>query len=186
MLSVSTNQYVDAWILDSGYSYHITPNREWFSSYRSGNSGSVYLGDDDAATLKVWVYFLKQKSEVFAKFKLWKAEVENQIERMNKSLTERARCLRLNAGLPKSFWAEAMELELHPVAIENHGRSHPTSSDPVATESDGSSTTNELQSYNLARDRQRRTNVKPPSRLGYEDMVSFALLVSGDEPTTFH
>ncbi|KAK8600443.1 hypothetical protein V6N12_050297 [Hibiscus sabdariffa] len=59
-----------------------------------------------------------KKSEVFAKFKLWKAEVENQTgrkikylrsdnERMNMSLNERARCLRLNAGLPKSFWAEA-------------------------------------------------------------------------------
>ncbi|KAK4382649.1 Retrovirus-related Pol polyprotein from transposon TNT 1-94 [Sesamum angolense] len=59
-------------------------------------------------------------------------------------------------------------------------------SDPVATKSGGSSTTNELQAYNLAKDKQRRTNVKPPSRLGYEDMVSFALLVSGDEPTTFH
>ncbi|KAL0371815.1 UNVERIFIED_CONTAM: hypothetical protein Scaly_0863100 [Sesamum calycinum] len=85
-----------------------------------------------------------------------------------------------------SSYTLQMELEPHPVAIENHGRSHPTSSDPVATESGGSSTTNELQSYNLARDRQRRTNVKPPSRLGNEDMVSFALLVSGDEPTTFH
>ncbi|KAL0350082.1 UNVERIFIED_CONTAM: Retrovirus-related Pol polyprotein from transposon TNT 1-94 [Sesamum radiatum] len=46
MLSISTNQCVDAWIIDSGCSYHITPNREWFTSYRSGNSGSVYLGDD--------------------------------------------------------------------------------------------------------------------------------------------
>ncbi|KAL0440731.1 UNVERIFIED_CONTAM: Retrovirus-related Pol polyprotein from transposon TNT 1-94 [Sesamum radiatum] len=46
MLSVSANQFVDAWILDSGCSYHITPNREWFTPYRSGNSGSVYLGDD--------------------------------------------------------------------------------------------------------------------------------------------
>ncbi|KAH7688933.1 RNA-directed DNA polymerase protein [Dioscorea alata] len=34
MLLVSTNQFMDAWILDSGCSYHITPNREWFSSYR--------------------------------------------------------------------------------------------------------------------------------------------------------
>ncbi|KAL0284885.1 UNVERIFIED_CONTAM: Retrovirus-related Pol polyprotein from transposon TNT 1-94 [Sesamum calycinum] len=524
MLSISTNQCVDAWILDSGCSYHITPNREWFTPYRSCNSGSVYLGDDrccniigvgdvrikmydgtvrtlsdvrhipdlkknlislgtlhkngfipkadedretirivkgaltvmkgkitagniykllgntvlggvhsvdscddntklwhmrlghlsehgmtelhkrnllcgvkrckldfckfcvlgkqtkvsfttgkhktegildyvhsdvwgptrekslggslyyatftDDFSRKVWVYFLKQKSEVFAKFKLWKAEVENQtgrkikylrldngtkytdlqfqkfceehgiqrhfsvrktpqqngvVERMNMSLTERARCLRLNAGLPKSFWAEAvsmacylinrsprtslggkvaeevwtgnqinfdrlrifgcsayvhvpsderskldpkskqciflgykkgvkgykfwdpvarkmvisrdalfdeqsmlqqhqnemskvgsssdtlqMELEPHPEATENRGRSHRTSSDLVAAESGGSSTTNELQAYNLAKDRQRHTNVKPPSRLGYEDMVSFALLVSGD------
>ncbi|KAK4385686.1 Retrovirus-related Pol polyprotein from transposon TNT 1-94 [Sesamum angolense] len=354
MLSVSINQYVDAWILDFGCSYRITPNMEWFSSYRSGNSGFVYLGDDSCCNIvgsidirikmydgivitlsdvrhisdlkkylislgtlhkngfipkadedretiriakvkvnfttekyktegildyvhsdvwgptreqslggslyyvtftddfsrKVWVYFLKHKSEDFAKFKLSKAEVENQ------------------TGLPKSFWVEAvsmacyqqittdiisderskldpkfkqciflgykkgvkgykfwdpaarkmvtshdavfneqfmvqqhqnemskigsssdtlqMELEPHPVATENRGRSNPTSGDPVATKSGGSSTTNELQAYNLAKDKQRRTNVKPPSRLGYEDMVSFALLVSGDEPTTFH
>ncbi|KAL0368147.1 UNVERIFIED_CONTAM: hypothetical protein Scaly_1033600 [Sesamum calycinum] len=183
---------------------------------------------------------------------------------MNKSLTEMARCLRLNAGLPKSFWAEVvsmtcylinrspraslggkiakevwidnpvnfdhlrifgcsayvhvpsdersnldrspscasfwatrkvskMESEPHPVGTKNHGSTHPTSGDPLAIESGGSShltsggsTANELQAYNLARDRQRRTNVKPPGKLGYEDMVSFALLNSGDEPTTFH
>ena len=46
MLSVSTNQFMDAWILDSGCSYHITPNVEWFTSYMSAYSGSVYLGDD--------------------------------------------------------------------------------------------------------------------------------------------
>ncbi|KAL0426860.1 UNVERIFIED_CONTAM: Retrovirus-related Pol polyprotein from transposon TNT 1-94 [Sesamum latifolium] len=95
------------------------------------------------------------KSKVLAKFKLWKAEVDNQTgrkikylrsdndteytysqfqkfgeehgikrhfsvrktpqqngvaERMNRSLTKRARCLRLNAGLPKSFWAEAVSM----------------------------------------------------------------------------
>ncbi|CAA0820811.1 Probable prolyl 4-hydroxylase 11 [Striga hermonthica] len=46
MLSISTAQYDDAWILDSGCSYHITPNREWFATYKPGNSGSVFLGDD--------------------------------------------------------------------------------------------------------------------------------------------
>ncbi|KAL0336278.1 UNVERIFIED_CONTAM: Retrovirus-related Pol polyprotein from transposon TNT 1-94 [Sesamum radiatum] len=68
---------------------------------------------------------------------------------MNMFLTEKARCLRLNAALPKSFWAEVvstacylinrspqtllgeevakeMELELHPVATKNRGSSHPT------------------------------------------------------------
>ncbi|KAK4385200.1 Retrovirus-related Pol polyprotein from transposon TNT 1-94 [Sesamum angolense] len=217
---------------------------------------------------KVWVYVLKQKSEVFAKFKLWKAEVENQTGRKIKYLRsdngteytdsqfqkfceEHGIHRHFSVRLPKRFWVEAvsmacylinrspraslggnvaeeawtgvkgykfwdstarkmvisrdavfdeqsmlqqyqnempkvcsssdtlqMELEPHPVAIENRGRSHLTSGDPVATESDGSSTTNELQAYNLARDRQRRTNVKPPSRLGYEDMVSFALQCS--------
>ena len=38
---------------------------------------------------KAWVYFLKNKSEAFAKFKIWKAEVENQIRR-------KIKCLRTN------------------------------------------------------------------------------------------
>ncbi|KAL0349827.1 UNVERIFIED_CONTAM: Retrovirus-related Pol polyprotein from transposon TNT 1-94 [Sesamum radiatum] len=90
---------------------------------------------------------------------------------MNRSLTERARCLRLNAGFPKSFWAEAMSMACYLI-----NRSPRASLGGNVAE----------EAYNLGRDRQRRTNVKPPSRLGYEDMVSFALLISGDEPTTFH
>ncbi|KAE8715770.1 hypothetical protein F3Y22_tig00110160pilonHSYRG00432 [Hibiscus syriacus] len=488
MLSISTTQLTDAWILDSGCSYHITPNREWFSTYRSVNSGSVYLGDDrccnivgigdvrikmydgsirtlsgvrhvpdlkknlisldtlhkngfipkadedretirivkgaltvmkgkmtagniyrllgstvtggvhsvescddttklwhmhlahlsergmtelhkrnllygvksckldfckycvlgkqtkvrfktakhttqgildyvhsdvwgpsttsslggsryyvtfiDDFSWKVWVYFLKQKSEVFEKFKLWKREVENQTgrkikclwpdngteytdsqllhfykehgikrhftvrktpqqngvaERMNRSLNERARCLRLNAGLPKHFWAKAVNMACylinrspraslagkvtekvwtgHGVSFDNlrifgcpayvhvppDERSKldaklkeciflgykkgvkgfkfwdpkkdttvvdfeqfpvekPETSQPT---SDGS-TMDDLQDYSLARDRVRRTNIKPQSRLGFEDLVSFALIVSSDDPVTFH
>lgn len=104
---------------------------------------------------KVSMYFLKQKYEVFAKFKPWKTEVENQTRRKIKylrsdngieytnsqfkklceengiqrhfftgqdtttkwhypkdeqSLIEKERCLRLNAGLPKRFWAEAVSM----------------------------------------------------------------------------
>ncbi|KAL0301508.1 UNVERIFIED_CONTAM: Retrovirus-related Pol polyprotein from transposon TNT 1-94, partial [Sesamum radiatum] len=91
------------------------------------------------------------------------------------------------------FWDSVMESEPHPVATGDCGNSHPISGDPVAIESGGNthptfggSTTNQLQTHNLGRDRQRRTNVKSPSRLGYEDMVSFALLISGDELTTFY
>ena len=102
----------------------------------------------DDYSRKVWVYFLKQKDEVFGKFKQWKAMVEKQTgrsvkrlrtdnggefcskefeefcknagivrhhtvpgtpqqngvaERMNRTLLERARCMRINAALPKSF-----------------------------------------------------------------------------------
>jgi hypothetical protein len=109
----------------------------------------------DDFSRKVWVYFMRHKSETFAKFKLWKAEVENQTgkkvkclrtdngieytndefrdfceqhgikrhftvcktpqqngvaERMNRSIAERARCLRLNAGLAKIFWADAVSM----------------------------------------------------------------------------
>ncbi|WVY93468.1 hypothetical protein V8G54_032556 [Vigna mungo] len=107
----------------------------------------------DDHSRKVWVYFLKHKSEVFKAFKIWKAMVENETglkikklrsdnggeyvdtrfkkfchehgirmertvpgtpqhngvaERMNRSLTERARSMRVQSGLPKQFWAEAV------------------------------------------------------------------------------
>ena len=37
-----------------------------------------YVTFIDDLSKKVWVYFLKHKSDVFATFKKWKAEVENQ------------------------------------------------------------------------------------------------------------
>ncbi|KAL0328156.1 UNVERIFIED_CONTAM: Retrovirus-related Pol polyprotein from transposon TNT 1-94 [Sesamum calycinum] len=44
-------------------------------------------------------------------FSVRKTPQQNGVaERMNRSLTERARWLRLNAGLPKSFWAEAVSM----------------------------------------------------------------------------
>ena len=98
---------------------------------------------------------MRHKSETFAKFKLWKAEVENQTkrkikcllsdngtkytyskftelceqhgikrhftvrktpqqngvaEKMNRTIAERVRCLRLNADLENKFWVEAMNM----------------------------------------------------------------------------
>uniref|UniRef100_A0A2N9IT68 CCHC-type domain-containing protein n=1 Tax=Fagus sylvatica TaxID=28930 RepID=A0A2N9IT68_FAGSY len=278
MLSVSssTDGLNNSWLLDSACSFHVTPHRNWFDTYRSINCGSVRMGNDAACTIigmgtikikmsdgvvrtleevrhipdmrknlislgtldskgysyksengimkvskgamivmtgqkissnvykllgntilggvaavvesedddtllwhmrlghisergmrelhkrnlltgikKAWVYFLKNKSEAFAKFKIWKAEVENQTgrkikclrtdngteyrdgdflkfceehgikrhftvrktpqqngvaERLNRTITETARCLRLNAELPKIFWAEAVDM----------------------------------------------------------------------------
>ena len=46
MLVILTNQYVDIWFLDSLASYHMTPNKEWFTLYRIGSFGTVHLGDD--------------------------------------------------------------------------------------------------------------------------------------------
>ena len=34
-----------SWVLDSGASLHVTPHREWFTSYESGSHGTVSLGD---------------------------------------------------------------------------------------------------------------------------------------------
>jgi transposase InsO family protein len=121
----------------------------------SKGGAQYFMSFIDDYSRKAWVYFLKNKSEAFAKFKIWKAEVENQtgrkikclrtdngteyrdgdflkfceehgikrhftvrktpqqngvVERLNKTITETARCLRLKAKLPKIFWAEAMNM----------------------------------------------------------------------------
>jgi hypothetical protein len=121
----------------------------------SKGGAQYFMSFIDDYSRKAWVYFLKNKSEAFAKFKIWKAEVENQTgrkikclrtdngteyrdgdflkfceehgikrhftvrktpqqngvaERLNRTITETARCLRLNAELPKFFWAEAVDM----------------------------------------------------------------------------
>uniref|UniRef100_A0A2N9FN54 Integrase catalytic domain-containing protein n=1 Tax=Fagus sylvatica TaxID=28930 RepID=A0A2N9FN54_FAGSY len=121
----------------------------------SKGGAQYFMSFIDDYSRKAWVYFLKNKSEAFAKFKIWKAEVENQTgrkikclrtdngteyrdgdflkfceehgikrhftvrktpqqngvaERLNKTITETARCLRLNTELPKIFWAEAVDM----------------------------------------------------------------------------
>ena len=107
-----------------------------------------YIVFIDDSSRKVWVYFLKNKSDVFENFKKWKAMVETETslevkylrsnnkgeyiekgfseyciaqgirmektipgtpqqngvaERTNRTLNERARSMRLHAGLPKTF-----------------------------------------------------------------------------------
>ncbi|KAE8727716.1 putative ribonuclease H protein [Hibiscus syriacus] len=405
MLSISTTQLTDVWILDSGYSYHITPNREWFSTHRikmydgsvrtlSGvrhipdlkknlislgtlhKNGFIPKADEDRETIrivkgaltvikgkmtavdiyillgstvvggihsvescddtkKLWHmrvahlsercmaelhkrnllhgvkscklnfckycvlgkqtkvrfkttkhttqgildYVHSDKSDVFEKFKLWKAEVENPTgqkikcllsengteytdsqflhfckehgikrhftvcktpqqngvaERINRLLNERDRCLRLNAGLPKHFWVEAINMAcylinrspraslagkvaeevwtgrdvlfdhlrifgcpayVHVLADERSKLDAKSNEciflgykksvkgfkfwDPVAKKIVIS-----RDDYSLAKDRVRRANIKPPNRLGFEDLVSFALTVSSDDPVT--
>ena len=120
---------------------------------RSLGGSRYYVTFIDDSTRKVWVYFPKNKSDVFATFKKWKAEMKNQTgssmkslrtdndgeydsqefkefcvekgiimirtvlgrpeqngiaERMNRTSYKRARSMRLHAGLPKTFWADAI------------------------------------------------------------------------------
>ena len=43
---VATNEGMsNDWILDSGASFHVSPNREWFSTYNAGRTGRVMLGN---------------------------------------------------------------------------------------------------------------------------------------------
>ena len=64
----------------------------WGPSPISSLGGSrFYVTFIDDFSRKVWVYFLKHKSDVFATFKKWKAEVENQTR-------FKVKCLRSDTG----------------------------------------------------------------------------------------
>jgi hypothetical protein len=45
-MSSAQSKDAEAWILDSASSFHVTPRKEWFFSYKSSEFGFVYLGDD--------------------------------------------------------------------------------------------------------------------------------------------
>ncbi|KAI4340978.1 hypothetical protein MLD38_025761 [Melastoma candidum] len=47
VLTIATSSLTDTWIMDSGASYHMTFNKDWFNSFKKWNS-SVRLGDDKA------------------------------------------------------------------------------------------------------------------------------------------
>uniref|UniRef100_A0A2N9EZR3 CCHC-type domain-containing protein n=1 Tax=Fagus sylvatica TaxID=28930 RepID=A0A2N9EZR3_FAGSY len=52
----------------------------------SKGGAQYFMSFIDNYSRKAWVYFLKNKSEAFAKFKIWKAKVENQTGRKIKYL----------------------------------------------------------------------------------------------------
>ncbi|KAG8473109.1 hypothetical protein CXB51_035075 [Gossypium anomalum] len=92
----------------------------WRTSKVPSRGGANYmLTFIDDFSRKVWAFFLKQKSDVFSAFKLYKSEgivrhlavrhtpQQNGVtEQMNRTLMEKVRCMLSNANLPKSFWAE--------------------------------------------------------------------------------
>jgi hypothetical protein len=44
-VALTSEHPVDSWIVDSACSFHVTPNRDWFDTYRSINSGIVTMGN---------------------------------------------------------------------------------------------------------------------------------------------
>ena len=50
-LSISSSQLMDSWILDTGCSFHMTPNKDWFDLYSLGSFGFIYLGNDKACAI---------------------------------------------------------------------------------------------------------------------------------------
>lgn len=46
LLVVSTSESNRKWILDSGYSFRMTPNKDWFETFKSVKGGKVLLGNN--------------------------------------------------------------------------------------------------------------------------------------------
>jgi hypothetical protein len=44
--SSSTHVDHEAWLVDSGASFYMTPHREWLCEYERYDGGNVFLGDD--------------------------------------------------------------------------------------------------------------------------------------------
>jgi hypothetical protein len=42
----------EAWLVDYGASFHMTPHREWFFKYEKYDGGNVFLGDDSTTRIK--------------------------------------------------------------------------------------------------------------------------------------
>ncbi|KAG8503986.1 hypothetical protein CXB51_002302 [Gossypium anomalum] len=62
LVASSSLFHSDEWILDSGCTYHMSPNREWFSDLVELNGGVVYMGNDNACkTVRIGSIQLKNQ-----------------------------------------------------------------------------------------------------------------------------
>lgn len=51
VLSITDGSLAGDWILNLGCTYHIFPNREWFTTYQSINGGKILMGNNAACKL---------------------------------------------------------------------------------------------------------------------------------------
>jgi hypothetical protein len=51
LASSRTHADHEAWFVDSGASFHMTPHREWFCEYERYDGGNVSLGDDSTTRI---------------------------------------------------------------------------------------------------------------------------------------
>jgi hypothetical protein len=51
LASSSTHAYHEAWLVDSGASFHMTPHRECFCGYERYDGGNVFLVDDSTTRI---------------------------------------------------------------------------------------------------------------------------------------
>jgi hypothetical protein len=51
LASSRKHAYHEAWLVDSGASFHMTPHREWFCEYEMYDGDNFFLGDDSTTKI---------------------------------------------------------------------------------------------------------------------------------------
>ncbi|RVX04667.1 Retrovirus-related Pol polyprotein from transposon TNT 1-94 [Vitis vinifera] len=108
-------------------------------------------------------------------------------KRMNRTLNERARSMRLHAGLPKTFWADAVSTAAY---LINRGPSVPMEFRlPEEVWSGGEEDKENVNSQvdlstPVAEVRRSSRNIRPPQR--YSPVLNYLLLTDGGEPECYN
>ncbi|XP_073137773.1 uncharacterized protein [Henckelia pumila] len=72
VLTISSDDPTDEWILESGCTYHMSPRKDWFSDFKEAETGYVLLGNNESCKilgvgsikLKMWDGSVKILSDV--------------------------------------------------------------------------------------------------------------------------
>ena len=66
LLSVSSgnNVLLESWVLDSACSYHMTPKKDWFDTYKTYNGGMVQMDHTTIVSLMCLAYLKSGKHKL--------------------------------------------------------------------------------------------------------------------------
>ncbi|KAI5662081.1 hypothetical protein M9H77_21404 [Catharanthus roseus] len=109
-VSPSPSSVSDHWILDSGCTFHMTPNKHWFSDFKPLEHGKVFMGNNHVCNIKgIGNVFIKMHNGVIRKL----TEQNGVAERMNRTIMDKVRCLMVSSSIPKPFWGEAVSTAVY-------------------------------------------------------------------------
>ncbi|KAH9314411.1 hypothetical protein KI387_023038, partial [Taxus chinensis] len=127
VLILSLDNIIESWVLDSGASFHATPHKHYFTDFVQGDFGHVYLGDDEPCRIvgkgcvrvkiqngNTWILKDVRHVPKLRQRMVPNTPQENGVsERMNMTIIERVRYMRLHVGLPLMFWVEAVSTTVY-------------------------------------------------------------------------
>jgi len=52
VLNVSYTSTANKWIMDSGCSFHMCPNIDWFQNFSTKETGTIFMGNNHSCSIK--------------------------------------------------------------------------------------------------------------------------------------